>query len=166
MNEDMKEGRLLPLKAVIMGIKSKDTVEFVSEYIKEMFQKDLVKKLRLKTASEELYEIFYLLLELSDSLTLAMFDGKTIRRAAKFCKKGRAIYPVWPDYSELMKLQCILRLYEVCGPDNRTVSKAIQKALWKTMRRLSEETESAQIIQPSSYTLMSLFVQRWIPLIR
>jgi len=156
----------LPLKAVIMGIKSKDTVEFVSEYIKEMFQKDLVKKLRLKSASEELYEIFYLLLELSDSLTLAMFDGRTIRRAAKFCEKGRAIYPVWPDYSELMKLQCILRLYEVCGPDNRTISKAIQKALWKTMRRLSEETESAQIIQPSSYTLMSLFVQRWIPLIR
>ena len=94
MHEDMKEGKLLPLKAVIMGIKSKEAVDFVSEYVEEMFQKDLVKKLRLKTASEELYEIFYLLLELSDSLTLAMFDRKTIRRAAKFCKKGRAIYPV------------------------------------------------------------------------
>jgi len=97
LNEDMNERKLSPLKAVLGGIRSKETVDFVTEYVTKMFRKNLVKKLRAKDSTEEVYEVYYLILEFSDSLALLMVDEKTTTRALKLCKKGISKYAVGPS---------------------------------------------------------------------
>jgi hypothetical protein len=90
----VENGNLVPLKVVVRGIQTKEAIDFVGEYVKQLFDKHLVKKLRSKSAPESLFEVYYLLLSLSDTLTTAMIDKKAVKRAVNLCRKGIALYPV------------------------------------------------------------------------
>jgi hypothetical protein len=97
-------GTLLPLKAILSGMKSSEVIEHVSPFIIEMFESTISKQLRGRKASEELFELYFLALELSDTLASALYDFKIVKRAAKFCKKSAALFPVslycrWAKFS-------------------------------------------------------------------
>jgi hypothetical protein len=87
-------GTLLPLKAILSGMNSSEVIEHVSPFIIEMFESTISKQLRGKKATEELFELYFLALELSDTLASALYDFKIVKRAAKFCKKSAALFPV------------------------------------------------------------------------
>ena len=98
LNKNMMDDNLVPLKIVIQGIKSREAVAVVSDYLKELSAPNL-KKLRTEKATEEDFEIYFLLLELSESLTLSMFDQKILKRSVKMCKKAVSIYPVYSSHN-------------------------------------------------------------------
>jgi hypothetical protein len=85
---------LLPLKAILSAIKSHQIIEHVSSFIKTSFENNLNEKLQAKDPSEELFEIYFLAMELSDSLAITLYDAKVIKRAAKLCKKSVRLFPV------------------------------------------------------------------------
>jgi hypothetical protein len=89
-------GTLIPLKALLNGLKSNDIIEHASPVIIQMFESSLLKQLRGKHASEDLFEIYFLALELSDTLATALYNLKVVKRAAKYCKKSTALFPVKP----------------------------------------------------------------------
>ena len=96
LNENLTEAKIvIPLKAVLMGIKSHQIIEDVSPYISETLGPALYKILRRKHALEGLYEIYFLILELSDTLAVELYDSKTVNRMTKRCQKSIAIYPVF-----------------------------------------------------------------------
>ena len=80
----------------MMGIKSHQIIEDVSPYISKTFGPDLCKILRHKHTLEEFFEIYFLMLELSDTLALELYDSKTVNRMRKRCQKSMALYPVFP----------------------------------------------------------------------
>jgi hypothetical protein len=86
-------GTLIPLKAILTGIKTNEIIEHASPVIVEMFE-SLLKQLRGKHASEDLFEIYFLALELSDTLATALYNFKVAKRASKYCKESTALFPV------------------------------------------------------------------------
>jgi hypothetical protein len=87
-------GTLLPLKAILSGMKSSEVIEHVSPLVIEMFESTISKQLKGKNASEELFELYFLALELSDTVATALYDFKIVKRAVKFCKRSAALFPV------------------------------------------------------------------------
>ena len=77
-----------------MGLKSIETIKHVSGYIKEMFQGGLLDRLRGKHASEELFEVYFLAMEISDSLARDLFHFKAIKRASRISQKSASLFPV------------------------------------------------------------------------
>jgi hypothetical protein len=84
---------MVPLKAVLLGIRSHEVIEFTSPYISETFGPALRKKLR-KQALENMYEVYFLLLELSDSLAADLYSSKLVKRATRRCRASTALFPV------------------------------------------------------------------------
>ena len=96
LNANLAGGKtVVPLKAVMMGIKSHQIVEEVSPYISKTLGPALCKILRRKYAFEGLFEVYFLMLELSDTLALELYDSKTVNRMRKRCQKSMALYPVF-----------------------------------------------------------------------
>ena len=87
-------GTLIPLKAILTGMKANDIIYHASPVIVEMFESSLLKQLRGKHASEDLFEIYFLALELSDTLATALYNFKVAKRASKYCKESTALFPV------------------------------------------------------------------------
>lgn len=87
-------GTLIPLKAILTGIKANEIIEHASPVIVEIFESSLLKHLRGKHASEDLFEIYFLALELSDTLATALYNFKVVKRASKYCKESTALFPV------------------------------------------------------------------------
>jgi len=85
---------VMSLKTVLSGIKSQEVIEYLSTYMAESLGPLLCKNLRQKDASESLYEVFYLLLELSDSLAMGLYDKKLIQKAERRCQKSLELFPV------------------------------------------------------------------------
>ena len=97
LNVNLSEWKTaVPLKAVMMGIKSHQIIEEVSPYISETLGPTLCKILRHKHPLEGLFEIYFLMLELSDTLALELYDSKTVSRMRKRCQKSMILYPVFP----------------------------------------------------------------------
>jgi hypothetical protein len=93
---------LLPLKAILLGIQSHQIIEHISNFIIEMFNVHLKEELRRKHPSEEWYEIYFLAMELSDSIARALYDSKVMKKAKKICKSLPVLFPVRPLTSTLM----------------------------------------------------------------
>ncbi len=117
------DDNLVPLKIVIQGIKSREAVAVVSDYLKELFARNS-KKLRTEKATEEGFEIYFLLLELSDSLTLSMFDKKILKRSVKLCKKAVSIYPVYSSHNT--KLTLVAMQFTAAGSNGSKQSRSCQ----------------------------------------
>jgi hypothetical protein len=67
-----------------------------------MFNVHLKEELRRKHPSEEWYEIYFLAMELSDSIARALYDSKVMKKAKKICKSLPVLFPVRPLTSTLM----------------------------------------------------------------
>ena len=80
----------------MMGIKSHQIIDEISPFISKTLGPALCKMLRRKHASESLFEIYFLMLELSDTLALELYDSKTVNRMRKRCEKSMTLYPVFP----------------------------------------------------------------------
>lgn len=90
----MDSTTLLPFKAVLMGIRSIETIKHVSGYINEMFQDGLLNQLRKKNASEDLFEVYFLAMEISDSLARNLIHSKVVNRASRLSQKSLSLFPV------------------------------------------------------------------------
>lgn len=80
----------------MMGIKSHQIIDEVSPFISKTLGHALCKMLHRKHAPESLFEIYFLMLELSDTLALELYDSKTVNRMRKRCEKSMTLYPVFP----------------------------------------------------------------------
>lgn len=85
---------LTSLKAVLLGIKSHDVIEYVSPYISETLGPSLRKKLRRKHASESMFEVYFIILELFDTLAVELYSSKLVKKAIKCCQESTAIFAV------------------------------------------------------------------------
>ena len=90
----MDSTTLLPFKAILMSIRSIETIKHVSGYINEMFQDGLLNQLRKKHASEDLFEVYFLAMEISDSLARNLIHSKVVKRASRLSQKSLSLFPV------------------------------------------------------------------------
>jgi len=91
---------LLPLKTIVSGIKSQDAVEHVSPILQRIFESPLKSQLREKSSSksrsEAIFEVYYLILRLSDNIAIPLYDKKILSQARKLCKRDLVHFPVCP----------------------------------------------------------------------
>ena len=96
---------LLPLKTILSGIKAQDAVEHVSPVLQTIFESTLKCQLREKSSSksrsEAIFEVYYLILRLSDEITIALYDKKILSQAGKLCKQDLVHFPVSPQYCRM-----------------------------------------------------------------
>lgn len=89
------EGSTIPMKTVLRGIKSLDNIEHITPFIREDLAPVVQKKLlKGRKATDAGFEIYFLLLELSDSLTLELFSYKVLRTALRLCRKSQSLFAV------------------------------------------------------------------------
>ena len=84
----------LPLKTVLSGIWSQDVLDHVSPFILKLFKSSLKSLLLGESACEDIFEIYCLILHLSDELCIVLYDKKIIDRALNLSRKTLALYPV------------------------------------------------------------------------
>ena len=77
-----------------MNMRSIETVKHVSPYIQKMFQEGLLDRLRGKNATEELFEVYFLAMEISDPLTRDLFHFKAVKRASRISQKSTSLFAV------------------------------------------------------------------------
>jgi hypothetical protein len=99
MEEKSGEPSILPLKVVLLGIKSPEVIEYVETYLSETLGPSLWKRLRKKRTSDSQFELYFLMLELSDKLAMSLYERTVVRRARKRCEESTALFPV---YSKLV----------------------------------------------------------------
>lgn len=85
---------MIPLKAVLLGIKAHEVIEHISPYISKQLGPSLHEMLRKRDASEDLFEIYFLILELSDTLAAELHESSVVKRATKLCQESLALFPV------------------------------------------------------------------------
>ena len=90
---------LMPLKVIFLSCKSREIIEHVEQYILESLGPYLAKQIRRKSrkinvTSERLFEIYFLMLELEDSLAVKLYHKKLVRRATKLCGESASLFPV------------------------------------------------------------------------
>jgi hypothetical protein len=86
--------QLLALRTVVEGIKAREVITFVSDYLKTMFRDRFIKKMRRKDVSEDLFTVYFLTIELSDEIAFALFDKKIIKKAPKRSENISPLFPV------------------------------------------------------------------------
>jgi hypothetical protein len=147
-----EESIVIPLKAVLSGIKAHEVIEHISPYIAKQLGPSLHKKLRKKDASEELFEIYFLMLELSDNLAVELYEPSVVTRATKLCQASLALFPVSPSILYLM------------GKPGKKILKPFKKSLRSTLKRLKKKT----VIKDDKISLeiVDALVSRWILLIK
>jgi hypothetical protein len=93
------------MKAVLMGINSVDVIEHITPFIIESLAPPLKKslggrKLHKFRATDAHFEIYFLLSELSDSLTQQLVSFKVLKRASRLCQESQSLFAVTHFLSE------------------------------------------------------------------
>lgn len=88
------EKTLIPLNAVVRGIKSSDIINHLHPYITETLAPALRSQVRGKHNPVDIFEVYYLLLELSDALTIELYDRKYVKQAVRQCEKSASLFAV------------------------------------------------------------------------
>jgi hypothetical protein len=99
-----KQQILTAMKAVLMGITSVDVIKHITPFITESLAPPLQKSLGGKktqtfTTADAHFEIYFLLLELSDSLTRKLYSFDVLKRASRLrpkapSRKTRSLFAV------------------------------------------------------------------------
>jgi hypothetical protein len=87
---------MIPLKAVLSAINTDDDVEYLSSYLSETFGSTLGHEIHKKDISDDIFEIYFIMMELSDSLTNKLYSSTLVKRATKLCQTSTALFPVYP----------------------------------------------------------------------
>lgn len=92
---------LVAMKAVLMGINSVHIIEHITPFIIESLAPPLKKSLGGKKvhkfrATDAHFETYFLLSELSDSLTQQLFSFKVLKRAIRLCLDSQSLFAVPP----------------------------------------------------------------------
>jgi hypothetical protein len=85
---------LIPLNAVVRGIKSPDIINHLHPYITETLAPALRSQVRGKRTPNDIFEVYYLLLELSDAVTIELYDRKFVKQAVRQCEKSASLFAV------------------------------------------------------------------------
>ena len=95
LTEKMAVGKTLtPLKAVVRGIKSPDIINHLHPYITETLAPALRSQVRGKHTPNDIFEVYYLLLELSDAVTIELYHRKFVKQAVRRCEKSASLFAV------------------------------------------------------------------------
>jgi hypothetical protein len=88
------ETNLIPIVTVLSGIKSLQVIQGITTYISESLGPYYLHKLRKQNASKDLFEVFFLILELSDQIAISLYDAKVLKQASRRCKQELSLFPV------------------------------------------------------------------------
>ena len=94
---------LAPLKAVLKGIKSHDIITHLQSFIVETLAPKLRSLVHGKHAPQGVFEVYFLLLELSDSITTELYDRKFMKRVLRYCEKSADLFAVCLHPSSQLK---------------------------------------------------------------
>jgi hypothetical protein len=89
-------GALIMLKSVLLGIYSPLTIDQITPHIREHFMDVLIDSLKAKSASEDLFEIYFLIMDLSELLVPDMYDPKVLKKALKRVQTSEGVHSVFP----------------------------------------------------------------------
>jgi len=91
-----EQGTMIAMKTVLLGIKSPDIIEHITPFITASLAPAIKKRLlKGEKATNTRFEIYFLVLELSDSLALQLFSYKELKRALRLCQKSHSMFAVW-----------------------------------------------------------------------
>ena len=91
-----EQGTMIAMKTVLLGIKSPDIIEHITPVITASLAPAIKKRLlKGEKATNTRFEIYFLVLELSDSLALQLFSYKELKRALRLCQKSHSMFAVW-----------------------------------------------------------------------
>jgi hypothetical protein len=120
------EKTLIPLKAVVRGIKSPDIINHLHSYITETLTPSLRSQVRGKHTPDEIFEVYYLLLELSDSLTIKLYDRKFVKQAVRQCEKFATHFAV--PFPSIPKVD-LVTMYTAVQRSRRIINKGRKESI-------------------------------------
>jgi hypothetical protein len=139
------EKTLIPLKAIVTGIKSPDIINHLHPYITEILAPALRSQVRRKHYTQNnIFEVYYLLLELSDAVTIELYDRKFVKQAVRRCEKSVSLFavplPLVPKANFSCNVYCGSKKSEDCQQgEKRKYQKRLNKVLkryWNGIRLL------------------------------
>ena len=90
-----EQGTMIAMKTVLLGIKSPDMIEHITPFITASVAPAIQKKLpKGEKATNARFEIYFLILEFSDSLALQLFTYKDLKKALRLCQSSHSLFAV------------------------------------------------------------------------
>lgn len=164
--EDFPSGAVLNvLKAILLGIQGPHLIDHVTSHIRDTFAPAVIKSLESNHVLPTMYEVCFLMLEVSDSLVPDLYSYKILRRALKRVQRSAELFPVRSRSFILIQLQCILRFKEIL-PKSKKIDSAFEKSLSSTLLQLQSNVQPSADVGAASIDLISALIKRWILLIK